>query len=82
MLVRGPESLASGSTVHVSLHLSPDMKPIVGFGSVVRVLSDHKMGIQLNQITIAESARLQEFLLPLIFREGQRELLANVPQIA
>jgi hypothetical protein len=58
------------------------MRPIVGLGSVVRVLSDHEMGIQLNQITLDESERLQEFLLPLIFREGQREMSSRVPQIA
>lgn len=81
MLVTGPASLPSGSNVHVVLYLSPDMKPILGLGSVVRVLSDHEMGIQLNQITLAESGRLQEFLLPLIFREGQRELSLNSVQL-
>jgi CheY-like chemotaxis protein len=80
MQVIGPKSLPAGSAVYVYLHL-PGMKPIEGLGSVVRVLSDDSMGIQLNQITLAESGRLHEFLLPLIFREGQRELSIHTPQI-
>jgi CheY-like chemotaxis protein len=82
MLVTGPGSVAAGTTVKVNLHLAPDMKPIVGSGSVMRVLSANRMGIQLNQLTMAESGRLQEFLLPLILQEGQRELRASVPQLA
>ncbi len=81
MLVKGPETLPAGSTVRVNIYLSPDMKPIEGLASVVRILSDDRMGIQLNQLSLAESGRLQEFLLPLIFREGMRESASNVPQI-
>ena len=81
MQVRGTEHLPAGSTVSVSLLLSPGMRPVEGQGSVVRILSDDRMGIQLNQLTLEESGRLQEFLLPLIFREGQREQAMHVPQI-
>jgi hypothetical protein len=45
------------------------MKPVVGEGSVVRVLGGNQMGIQLDQLAVAESERLQEFLLPLIPNE-------------
>jgi hypothetical protein len=45
------------------------MRPVVGVGSVVRVLDGNQMGIQLNHLTVAESERLQEFLLPLILNE-------------
>ena len=45
------------------------MKPVAGFGSVVRVLGGNRMGIQLNQMSMAESGRLQDFLLPLILRD-------------
>jgi CheY-like chemotaxis protein len=81
MLVAGPASLPTGSIVQVRLYLSPEMKPIVGLGSVVRVLGDGQMGIQLNRFTLTESERLQEYLLPLIFREGQRELAANTRHV-
>ena len=82
MQVKGTEKLPSGATVSVNLLLAPGLKPIEGFGLVVRVLSDDRMGIQLNGLTLDESGRLQEFLLPLIFREGQREQAMHVPQIA
>jgi CheY-like chemotaxis protein len=80
MLVKGPTQLTAGMTVRVNLYLSPDMKPIVGLGSVMRLLNGNETGIQLNQLTLAESGRLQDFLLPLIFREGQQELSSKVPQ--
>jgi len=70
MLVQAPGQVPTGSTVRVRLHLSPDAKPIVGSGFVMRTLADNRMGIQLNQLSVAESGRLQEFLLPLILREG------------
>jgi hypothetical protein len=69
MLVKCPRSIPAGSPVHVSLYLSSEMKPVVGFGSVVRVLGGNRMGIQLNQMSMAESGRLQGFLLPLILRD-------------
>jgi CheY-like chemotaxis protein len=80
MLVRGPTDLTAGMTVRVNLYLSPEMKPIVGLGSVMRLLNGNEIGIQLNQLTLAESGRLQDFLLPLIFREGQQELSSRVAQ--
>jgi hypothetical protein len=42
------------------------MKPVVGAGSAVRVFGGNQIGIQLDRLAIAESERLQEFLLPLI----------------
>jgi PilZ domain/Response regulator receiver domain len=62
--VRG--GIPVGSTVHVSLDLSPQAKPVVGTGSVMRILSPTRLGIQLNQLSMAESTRLQDFLLPMI----------------
>ncbi len=69
MLIKASRVLATGSPVHISLDLSPRMKPIVGLGSVVRIVSGDQMGIRLDRLTIAESERLQEFLLPLIPNE-------------
>ncbi|MGD1211058.1 MAG: response regulator [Candidatus Acidiferrales bacterium] len=70
MLVRAPRQFPIGSTVRVSLYLSPGKKPIVGSGLVVRTLGENRMGIQLNQLTMVESGRLHEFLLPLMMHEG------------
>jgi DNA-binding response OmpR family regulator len=69
ILVKAGRTLPTGSPVHVSLDLAPSMRPVVGAGSVVRVLGGNQMGIQLDQLTVAESERLQEFLLPLILNE-------------
>jgi CheY-like chemotaxis protein len=66
LLVKAGSTLALGTPVRVSLELAPRMKPLVGVGSVVRVLDGNLMGIQLNQLSVAESGRLQEFLLPLL----------------
>jgi CheY-like chemotaxis protein len=71
MLIQGCRTLPVGSSVRISLEFSPQMKPLVGSGSVVRVLSGHRMGIQLNHLTVGESNRLQEFLLPLILRDAR-----------
>jgi CheY-like chemotaxis protein len=65
-LVKAGRTLARGTPVRVSLELAPKMKPVVGVGSVVRVLDGNLMGIQLDQLSVAESERLQEFLLPLL----------------
>jgi len=69
ILVKAGHTLPLGSPVHVSLDLSPRLKPVVGAGSVVRVFGENQMGIQLQRLAIAESEKLQEFLLPLIPRE-------------
>jgi two-component system, chemotaxis family, chemotaxis protein CheY len=69
ILVKASRTLAMGSPVHVSLDLSPRMKPVVGAGSVVRVLGGNQMGIQLDRLALSESEKLQEFLLPMIPNE-------------
>jgi DNA-binding response OmpR family regulator len=69
ILVKAGRTLPTGSPVRVSLDLSPRMRPVVGVGSVVRVLGGNQMGIQMDRLTVAESERLQEFLLPLIPNE-------------
>ena len=66
ILVKADRTLPTGSPVHVSLDLSPRMRPVVSVGSVTRVLGGNQMGIRLDRLTIAESERLQEFLLPLV----------------
>ncbi len=66
ILVKAPRTLPTGTSVQVSMHLSPRMKPVMGAGSVVRIVAGNQMGIHLNRLTAAESERLQEFLLPMI----------------
>jgi two-component system chemotaxis response regulator CheY len=65
-LVRASSTFPPGSTVEVSLHLQPGLKPVVGIGSVMRVMAGNQMGIQLENLPASESGRLQEYLLPLI----------------
>lgn len=66
MLVKTPRMLPAGSTVQVSVELAQKMKPLIGAGSVVRVLGGNQMGIHLDRLSVGESERLQEFLLPKI----------------
>jgi DNA-binding response OmpR family regulator len=63
LLVRASRVLPLGSSLRMSLQLSPRIAPIEAVGSVVRTLSGNQMGIQLNQLALSESERLQEFLL-------------------
>jgi DNA-binding response OmpR family regulator len=69
MLIKAQRTLPPGSRVHLSLELSPKAKPIEGAGSIVRVFGGTQMGVQLDELTVGESERLQEFLLPLISPE-------------
>ena len=70
LLVKAQISVPVGSPVNVRLYLAPGMKPIVGSGLIVRILDANRMGIHLNSLPVAESWRLQEFLLPLILKES------------
>jgi hypothetical protein len=37
LLVRAPKAIPVGSSVNIRLHLSPDVKPVIGAGCVVRL---------------------------------------------
>ncbi|MBV9888361.1 MAG: response regulator, partial [Acidobacteria bacterium] len=65
LLVKVSKALPIGSSVNVSMHLSRGMRPIVGAGCVVRLNGPNQMGIHLGHLDLAESQRLQEFLLRL-----------------
>jgi CheY-like chemotaxis protein len=69
LLITTPRIIPLGSSVGVRLHLAKSMSPILGVGSVVRLYGKNQMGIHLGRLNIAESQRLQEFLLPLITGE-------------
>jgi DNA-binding response OmpR family regulator len=66
LLVKAPRAFPVGSSVNVAMHLSQGMKPVVGAGCVVRLSAGNQMGIHLGRLDLAESQRLQEFLIPLI----------------
>jgi CheY-like chemotaxis protein len=66
MLIRTPKTIPLGSSVEVSLQMSKTERPIRGAGSVVRVHGREEMGIHLGRLTLEESQRLQEQLLPLL----------------
>jgi DNA-binding response OmpR family regulator len=72
MLIKAQRTLPAGSRVRLSLELSPKTKPIEAAGSIVRVFGGTQMGVQLDQLTVGESERLQEFLLPLISQESTK----------
>jgi CheY-like chemotaxis protein len=63
-LVRVSHTFPVGSPVEVSMYLHAGMPPVIGLGSVMRVVDGGQMGIQLDRMPQAESGRLQEFLLP------------------
>lgn len=66
MLIHTSKMVPIGSSVEVCLQLSKAEKPIVGVGSVVRMHGRQEMGIHMGRLTLKESQRLQEYLLPLI----------------
>ena len=66
MLVRVPRLLPIGSSVEVQFQAGKMSKPIAAFGSVVRLHGREEMGIHLARLTVEDSQRLQDCLLPLI----------------
>jgi len=63
LLVRAPRIAPVGSCLRMSLQLSQRMRPIVAYGTVVRIQGGNQMGIHLEHLALPESERLQEFLL-------------------
>ncbi len=66
LLVRAPQTLPDRSNVRVAIYLHHDAKPVLAVGSVTRSIGADLMGIHLDRMSTNESARLQDFLLPLI----------------
>jgi len=66
VLVKAQRIVPVGSSVDIQLQLNRAMGPIVGVGSVVRVAAANHMGIHLGRLSLPESQKLQDFLLPLI----------------
>ena len=66
LLIHAQKTLPVGSSVDINLHLARSVGTIVASGSVVRVAGTNQMGIHLGRLGMAESQKLQDFLLPLI----------------
>jgi CheY-like chemotaxis protein len=64
-LVRSSLVFPVGSPVEVTMFLLAGRHPVVGLGSIMRVMEGNQMGIQLDLLPAAESGRLQEYLLSL-----------------
>jgi CheY-like chemotaxis protein len=77
LLVQAQRSVPAGSLVQVTLHLIPGVRPIVGSGLVMRTLPGNRVGLHLQRLSMADSERLQEFLLPLILQEKPEASVAR-----
>jgi len=66
MLVQTGGSFPAGTRVGVTVLLKPGAKPFHASGKVARLIGEDCMGIELESVSLEESERLQEFLLPLI----------------
>jgi CheY-like chemotaxis protein len=69
LLVKADHIVPPGTRAQVSLYLSPGVKPIVGSGSIMRVIGKNQMGIQLDGLSTLETQRLEQFLLPIARHE-------------
>jgi len=66
VLVKAPRTFPVGSYVDIRMDLPKTVQPLVGAGSVVRLPTRNQMAIHLSCLSVAESERLQELLLPLV----------------
>jgi DNA-binding response OmpR family regulator len=65
-MVKVPQTLPVGSLVEVSLYLLAGAQPIVGRGSIVRIIDANHMGVLMDHLSPTEIGRLQDYLLPRI----------------
>jgi len=66
MLVQSYLAFPAGTLVKVKLELKTGSTPLEFEARVVRTIGTDCMGLEFNQLDPKQSARLQEFLLPLI----------------
>jgi DNA-binding response OmpR family regulator len=64
ILVKADRTLAMGSPVHISLDLSPRLKPVVGAGSVVRVVGGNQMGFKWTASLLQRARNCRSFSCP------------------
>lgn len=73
LLIQSTAVLPQDSKVVVTLQLKPGLPAVHAVGRVARVIGDECMGIELKQVSQADSERMQEFLLPLILAAAEEE---------
>lgn len=66
MLVQASTALPADTKVNVTVQLKPGAASLRASGKVARLIGEDCMGIDLATLSLEESERLQEFLLPLI----------------
>lgn len=77
MLVQASRVFPAGSVLQVTLELDPRKPALHATARVVRLVGKDRMGLQLENVRLAESEKLQEFLAPLILAEADKTRLAN-----
>jgi CheY-like chemotaxis protein len=69
MLVQAGEVFPINSKIQVSLELAPGSPPLRASARVMRLVGNDRMGLQFENVNSADSARFEEFLLPLILAQ-------------
>jgi DNA-binding response OmpR family regulator len=78
LLVSADKTLPPGTRARVSLCLSPGTSPVMGSGSIMRIVGKSQMGIQLDRLSASDSSRLEEFLLPMVRHEWPENVACGV----
>lgn len=73
VLLQSTSAFPQESKVTVTIQLKPGLPAVLAVGRVARVIGADCMGIELRQVSQADSERLQEFLLPLILAVTDEE---------
>lgn len=66
VMLRLPHAIPVGSSVNLSLQLAPAGRPVLSSGLVARIDTGNRVAIRFQKLSVQESMRLQEFLLPMI----------------
>jgi CheY-like chemotaxis protein len=73
-MVQADSVFSVGSIIQIELELMRGKPVLRAAARVVRVVGNNCMGLHIEKMPLAESAKLQEFLLPLIMAEVNVEL--------
>ncbi len=65
-LVRASRTFPVRSAVEISMYLLAEAQPVVGLGTVARIVGYNQMGIQLESLPIEQSRQMQDYLLALM----------------
>ncbi|HXT72636.1 MAG TPA: PilZ domain-containing protein [Candidatus Angelobacter sp.] len=70
LFVEASRALPPGSAIRINVELRPGTPPLSVAARVVRVVGDRGMGLQIENAGLAQTKRLQEFLVPLILADA------------